>query len=139
MKTNMNAYSERRKIIIALGVITMLVLGVLLLASVKQEQSATLPVQGIYRIYSDDPAVRLYIQEQNTYLKLNANQTIVYNTTINGKQKFYFEGTYTHRNNEISIKWKDGKLPSNLTIEKKGDDQIIKIGSTMYKKEKNGS
>jgi hypothetical protein len=139
MKTNRNAYPERRKIIIALGVVTMLVLGVLLLASVKQEQSANVPVQGIYRIYSDDPAIRLYIQEQNTYIKLNADQTIVYNTTINGKPKFYFEGTYTHRNNEISIKWKDGKLPSNLTIEKKGDDQIIKIGSTMYKKEKNGS
>lgn len=135
MNTNMNATHDRKKITIAMSVIVLITLTVCALFALNQVPASLLPVQGIYRIYSDDPAIRLYIQDQNTYIKLNADRTVVYSTTINGKPKFHFEGTYTQQDNEIVIKWKEGKLPSKLTIEKKGDDQIIKVGSTMYKKE----
>jgi hypothetical protein len=139
MNTNMNATPDRKKIAIAASVIVLITLTVCMLYALNQVPASPLPVQGIYRIYSDDPAIRLYIQDQNTYIKLNADRTIVYSTTINGKPKFHFEGTYTQQDNEIAIKWKAGKLPSKLTIEKKGDDHIIKVGSTMYKKEKHSS
>lgn len=139
MNTNMNATPNRKKIAVAISVIVLLTSTVFLLFSLNQGSTMPSPVQGIYRIYSDDPAISLYIQDQNTYIKLNADRTIVYSTTINGKPKFHFEGTYTQQNNSIAIKWKEGKLPSKLTIEKKGDDQIIKVGSTMYKKEKHSS
>jgi hypothetical protein len=136
MNPNMNATPDRKKMAVAASVIVLLTLSVFLLFFLNQAPAMPSTVQGTYRIYSDDPAIRLYIQDQNTYIKLNADRTIVYTTTINGKPKFHFEGTYTQQNNEIAIKWKEGKLPSKLTIEKKGDDHIIKVGSTMYKKEK---
>jgi hypothetical protein len=140
MNTNMNtANPDRKKMTVAISVIVLTTLTILLLFSLNRGLASPTPVQGIYRIYSNDPAIRLYIQDQNTYIKLNADRTIVYSTTINGKPKFHFEGTYTQQDNEIAIKWKEGKLPSKLTIEKKGDDHIIKVGSTMYKKEKHSS
>lgn len=95
---------------------------------------------GTYKIYSDDPAVRLFIEGQDTYIKLNDDQTIVYNSTINGKPKFHNEGTFTlDKNNEITIQWKTGKLPGKLRIEMGKDDYMIRIGSTIYKKEKKSS
>lgn len=139
MSTNMNTPSDRKKIVIGMAVIVLVASTVFLLFSLSQAPLMPLQVHGIYRIYSDDPAIKLYIQNQNTYIKLNPDKTIVYNTTINGKPKFHFEGTYRQQHGEIVIEWKDGKLPSKLSIEKKGDDQVIKIGSTMYKKERTGS
>jgi hypothetical protein len=139
MNQNMNRITDYRKGLIGITVMVVLAIGIFFLYSAKKETMGTPPVYGVYRIYSDDPAIRLYIQDQNTYLKINTDQTIVYNTTINGKPKFSFEGTFTQKNNELAIQWKDGKLPSSLTVEKKGDDQIIKIGSTIYKKEKTRS
>lgn len=139
MSAHMNRTTDSRKGVIGITVMVMLAIGIFLLYSARKETVVASPVYGVYRIYSDDPAIRLYIQDQNTYIKVNTDHTIVYNTTINGKPKFSFEGTFTQKNNELAIQWKDGKLPSRLTVEKKGDDEIIKIGSTVYKKEKTRS
>jgi len=92
---------------------------------------------GTYRIYSNDPAVQQWIVGENTYLKLNSDNTIIYNTTMNGKQRFHFEGKFTldKSTNTLTIQWQDGKLPSTLKIEESGSDYIIRIGTTTYKRE----
>jgi len=94
-------------------------------------------ILGTYRIYSNDPEVRRWIIGENTYLKLNSDNTIVYNSTMNGKQRFHFEGKFTldKSTNTLTIQWQDGKLPSKLKIEETGSDYIIHIGTTTYKKE----
>lgn len=138
MNAHMNPASEPKKIIIGITVIIALAVGIFFILTTNIKNNTT-PIYGVYRIFSDDAAVKMYIEGQNTYIKLNEDKTIIYNTTINGKPKFNFEGTFTQRNNEIAIQWKDGKLPANLKIETKGDEQVIKIGSTLYKKERTGS
>ena len=94
-------------------------------------------ILGTYRIYSSDPAVQQWIVGENTYLKLNSDNTIIYNSTMNGKQRFHFEGKFTldQSTNTLTIQWQDGKLPSKLRIEQKGSDYVIQIGTTTYKKE----
>jgi len=94
-------------------------------------------ILGTYRIYSNDPAVQQWIVGENTYLKLNSDHTIIYNSTMNGKQRFHFEGKFTldQSTNTLTIQWQDGKLPGKLRIEQKGQDYIIQIGTTTYKKE----
>jgi hypothetical protein len=98
-------------------------------------------ILGTYRIYSTDPAVKQWIVGENTYLKLNSDNTIIYNSTMNGKQRFHFEGKFTldGSTNTLTIQWQDGKLPNKLQIEKKGSDYIIRIGTTTYKKENGNS
>jgi len=93
-------------------------------------------VLGTYRIYSNDPAVQQWIVGENTYLKLNSDNTIIYNSTMNGKQRFHFEGKFKldESTKTLTIEWKEGKLPSKLQIEEKGSDYIIQIGTTTYKK-----
>lgn len=93
-------------------------------------------ILGTYRIYSNDPAVQQWIVGENTYLKLNSDNTIIYNTTMNGKQRFHFEGKFTldRSTNTLTIQWQDGKLPNKLKIEEEGSDYIIRIGTTTYKK-----
>ena len=94
-------------------------------------------VYGKYRISSDDPNVQRFISEENTYLEIKKDQTIEYNSTINNKPKFNFSGDFTFdkTTNTLTIKWKDGKLPSDLKIEKSNNDYLIRIGETNYKKE----
>lgn len=94
-------------------------------------------VLGTYRIYSSDPAVRQWIIGENTYLKLNSDNTIIYNSTMNGKQRFHFEGKFSldKSTNTLTIEWHEGKLPNKLRIEEKGSDFLIHIGTTTYKKE----
>lgn len=96
-------------------------------------------VYGKYRIHSDDPNVQRFIAGENTYLEIKKDQTIEYNSTINSKPKFNFTGDFTFdkTTNTLTIKWKDGKLPSDLKIEKINNDYLIRVGETNYKKEKN--
>ena len=95
-------------------------------------------IYGKYKWYSEDPSVNRFIMYEDNYLKVNEDQTIVYHTTINSKPKFNFKGEFTldKETTTLNIKWKEGKLPAKLTIEKKGEDYIIKVGETIYKKEK---
>jgi hypothetical protein len=97
----------------------------------------TSPVFGTYKMYSDDPALYEWMAGENTYLKLNTDKTIVYNSTINGKQKFHFEGNFTldEGTNELTIQWKQGTLPSKLQVQKIGGNKIILVGITTYKKQ----
>jgi hypothetical protein len=95
---------------------------------------------GTYRLYSEDPSVQKWIAGENTFLKVNIDKTIIYNSTMNGKQRFHFEGSFNldSRTNTLSIRWKDGRLPGKMQIERKGSDYIIQIGTTTYKKENPG-
>lgn len=136
MNAHMKAQPTAKEITFGVTVIIVLAIGIIFLFANKKDQPS---IYGVYRIYSNDPAVQLFIAGQNTYLKLNEDRTIVYNTTINGVPKFHFEGTFIQHNNELAITWKDGKLPGKLKIETQQNNQIIKIGSTLYKKEKAGS
>src|SRR5204863_5532123 len=90
----------------------------------------TMPLFGTYRIYSEDPSVKRWIAGENTYIKLNNDKTIVYNSTINGKQKFHFEGEFVldEKTNTLTIQWKAGKLPEKMQIRKIGTDYVIEIG-----------
>src|SRR5258708_22095983 len=87
----------------------------------------TSPVFGTYRIYSEDPSVKRWIAGENTYIKLNNNKTIVYNSTMNGKQRFHFEGVFAldKKTNTLMIQWKDGKLPNRLQVQNIGSDYVI--------------
>ena len=93
-------------------------------------------IYGKYRSYSEDAAVNRYLINEDNYIQINKDNTIVYNTTINGKPKFNFKGTYTYDkvSDTLTIKWTEGKIPDKLKIELTGKDQIIKIGETFYKK-----
>ena len=93
-------------------------------------------IYGKYKSYSEDPAVNRYLINEDNYIQINKDNTIVYNTTINGKPKFNFKGTYTYDkvSDTLTIKWAEGKIPDKLKIELSGKDQIIKIGETFYKK-----
>lgn len=96
------------------------------------------PVFGTYRIYTTDPNILRHVINQDISLKLNENHTIAYNTTLNGKRFQDISGTFVldEKTNTLTIAWLRGKLPKKLKVEKEGNDYIIRIGETMYKKEK---
>ena len=75
---------------------------------------------------------------QKIFLKIDENNTIAYNTTINSKRKFDFSGTYVldEKTNTLTVAWLGGNLPKQLKVEQEGEDYIIRIGETTYKKEK---
>jgi len=118
--------------------ILLLTIVVAILLSCNRRRPA---VVGTYKMYSDDPSVQAWIAGENTYIKLNSDNTIVYNSTINGKQKFHFNGSFVldEKTNELTIQWKEGKLPDKLLVQQIGPDYFIQIGTTKYKKEKTGS
>jgi len=133
--TNIKSMPTSKKILINTIVILLIALGSAFLFACNKDSSS---IYGTYEISSDDPAVQMFIRGQDTYIKLNEDQTIIYHNTINGKPKFHIEGTYTldKKTNDLAIRWKEGKLPANLKVEKQGEDNVIKVGSTLYKKEK---
>lgn len=135
MNANIKAMPAGIKKVISVSVIIAIAIGCIFLFAIKREQP---DIYGLYRIHSEDPSVKLYIAGQNTYIKVGQDRTIIYNTTINGIPKFHFDGTFTQQNDEIIIQWKSGKLPANLKIEQQGNDQVIQIGTTLYKKERTG-
>ncbi|HEX7847058.1 MAG TPA: hypothetical protein VF476_14755 [Chitinophagaceae bacterium] len=92
-------------------------------------------IYGKYHISSEDPNQQLFIQGQDTYLQLNTDNTIVYNSTINNIQRFNFKGSFIRKNpNLIIISWQMGKLPDTLMIEQLNGKSAIKIGNTFYRK-----
>lgn len=99
------------------------------------------PVYGTYRISSNDPMIKKSVQNQDIYLQIKEDHLIVYNTTVNGKPMFNVKGAFTvnNRTNTLNINWFGGKLPAHLKVEKEGEDYIIRIGETIYKKEKEKS
>lgn len=129
---------KRKKIFTAASFLILLTLIAVLLFFNKREPSA---VYGSYKIYSNDPMVNKFTSGQDIYLKINNDRTIIYHTTINGKPKFHNTGVFTldEKTNTLAIQWKDGKLPSKLKIEKQKENYVIKIGATVYAKEKTSS
>ena len=97
-------------------------------------------IYGTYQIYSEDPEVRRFIEGQDTYIRLNDDQTVIYNSTINNKLKYNIKGkfSYEEKTNTLTINWEEGNLPDKLKIEKEGAANIIRIGNTIYKKDKPG-
>lgn len=102
------------------------------------DNTGSLPIYGKYKMLSNDPAISRFIANEDNYIQVNTNKTIVYNSTINNKPKFNFKGEYSYdkESNTLHIKWTGGKLPDQLKIEISGEDYIIRIGETVYKKEK---
>ncbi|HEX6845496.1 MAG TPA: hypothetical protein VF144_00895 [Chitinophagaceae bacterium] len=96
----------------------------------------TSPALGKYKMYSDDPEINRFISFEDNYIQINKDNTIIYNSTINSKPRFNFKGDYEYDAalRTLTIKWSDGKIPEKLIIEKNGDDDIIKIGQTSYKR-----
>lgn len=105
------------------------------------KKKETSPVYGTYRISSNDPMIQRSVQNQDIYFQLKDDHLIIYNTTINGKPKFNLKGAYTvdTKTNTLNIKWFGGHLPKHLKVENEGEDYIIRIGETTYKKEKEKS
>src|SRR4030095_2353205 len=99
---------------------------------------STPAIVGTYRIYSEDPSIQRWIAGEDTYFKLNDDHTIIYNSTINGKPKFNFDGNFVldQKTNELTIDWNQGKLPNKLQVQQVGSDYIIQVGTTTYKKQK---
>ncbi|MFV8271281.1 hypothetical protein ACNQGP_15285 [Flavobacterium sp. GT2N3] len=126
---------KRKKNFITASFLILLTLIAVLLFFNKREPSS---VYGSYKIYSNDPTVNKFTSGQDIYLKVNNDRTIIYHTTINGKQKFHNTGVFilNEKTNTLAIQWKDGKLPSKLKIEKQKENYVIKIGTTVYMKEK---
>lgn len=130
-----NALRIKKTLAYLLKSILILLIGSIFFVSCRQD---TYSIQGTYRIYSEDPMVKLFIAGQDTYIRIQDDGKIIYNTTINQKPKFHNEGTYTldEKTNTLEIKWDSGKLPTKLTVEKEKEDYLIRIGETIYKKEK---
>jgi hypothetical protein len=101
----------------------------------------TQAVYGKYKLFSTDPSIQRWFAGEDTYVKLNSDHTIIYNSTMNGKQRFHFEGNFTldDKTNTLTIQWKAGKLPDTLKIRNVGQEYIIQIGNTTYKKENSSS
>ena len=95
-------------------------------------------IYGKYKLFSTDPSLQQFTSGENTFIKIDEDGAITYNSTINNKPKFNFSGTYKFdkETNTLTIQWKEGKLPGVLNIETVDDGYIIKIGDTQYKKEK---
>lgn len=123
---------------IAFNKLMALVLVIMLCTSCKQKAS---PVSGTYRITSDDPVAKMLLAAENTYIKVNNDGTILYNTTLNQKPKFHILGTYTldEKTNTLHVKWDSGKLPNKLTVQKVQANDVIRIGETVYVKERTTS
>ena|SRR5215510_10143237 len=96
-------------------------------------------IYGKYKAFSNNPSINQFIINEDNYIMLNDDKAIIYHTTINGKPKFNFKGRYDYmkESGTLNIKWEEGKLPDQLRIEKSGEDYLITIGETLYKKEKN--
>ena len=95
-------------------------------------------IYGKYKLFSTDPSMQQFTAGENTFIGIEKDGTITYNSTINNKPKFNFSGTYKFdkETNTLTIEWKEGKLPGVLKIEPVDDGHVIKIGDTQYKKEK---
>lgn len=113
-------------------------LTIILCVSINSCIKKNTEIYGTYRYYSDDPIAMQMMTAQNTYLELSDGETIIYHTEINGKKTFHNQGffTFDEKKGMLHINWETGKVPDKLKIEKQGDIYIIKVGSTIYKKEK---
>ncbi|HJS54179.1 MAG TPA: hypothetical protein VJ765_06525 [Chitinophagaceae bacterium] len=102
------------------------------------DNTGSLPIYGKYKMFSNDPAVRQFIANEDNYIQVNPDKTIVYNSTINNKPKFNFKGEYDYEKESgtLNIKWTAGGLPAQLKIEVTEEDYIIRIGETTYKRVK---
>ena len=111
---------------------------IILLLSCSDNKNESLPIHGKYKMFSNDPAISQFIAIEDNYLQINSDNTIIYNSTINGKPKFNFKGDYSYDpvSKTLTVKWADGKLPAQLKAELVNGDHIITIGETSYKKEK---
>ena len=116
----------------------MALLNITLLLSCSDNSGEVLPIHGKYKMFSNNPSISQFIANEDNYIQVNRDKTIVYNSTINMKPKFNFKGEYTYEkeSNTLNIRWSDGKLPDKLQIEVIEGDYVIKIGETSYKKEK---
>ncbi|UOK42294.1 MULTISPECIES: hypothetical protein [Flavobacterium] len=135
---NKETASLKRKIFIAASFLLLITFIAVVLFFNKKEPST---VYGSYKIYSNDPMVNKFTSGEDIYLKVNNDRTIIYHTTINGKLKFHNTGVFTldEKTNTLGIRWKEGKLPSKLKIEKQKENYVIKVGTTVYMKEKANS
>ena len=127
-----------RSLIVTKNYALVMLLYISLLLSCSDNRGETLPIHGKYKMFSSNPSISQFIANEDNYIQVNKNKTIIYNSTINMKPKFNFKGEYTYEkeSNTLLIKWSDGKLPEKLQIEVIEGDHIIKIGETSYKKEK---
>lgn len=105
-------------------------------SSCSENEADPASIFGKYKNYSEDPSINNQLINEDNYIEIKKENTIVYNTTINSKPKFNFKGNYTYDKaaNTLIIEWSGGNLPVILKIEKVGKDQIIRIGDTFYKK-----
>lgn len=96
------------------------------------------PLYGTYKQQIPDSLIGILNAGHDAVIKVNNDKTINYNTTINYKPKFNIDGVYTldEKTNTLKIKWNSGKLPDIINIEKVKEDYIIKIGNSIYRKEK---
>lgn len=113
--------------------ILLLFIAVLLASGCDRAETKKEQIYGKYRAYSEDPRDQRFLAAEDNYLEIKADK-IVYQTTINQKPKFYFEGRYqlNSKTLELEIEWKEGKLPKKLKIEKDSENLFIKIGNTFY-------
>lgn len=123
------------------GILTSVVIVLALILSAfvfLTSKKSVSPVYGVYRIASDDPMIQRSVQNQDIYLKVNQDHLIVYNTTVNGKPMFNVKGAFTvdFKTNTLNINWFGGKLPKQLKVEHEGNDYVIRIGETTYRKVK---
>ena len=109
-----------------LFVVSILFTGCLNKASDKNE------LDGIYKATSHDAAVRQFIMQEDTYLKLD-NDSILYHSTINSQPKYHIKGSYTTQDYKtLTIIWETGKLPTELHVKDTTDGKFIQIGNTLY-------
>lgn len=96
------------------------------------------PLYGRYKQQIPDSLIGMLNAGHEALIKINKDKTISYNTIINYKPKFNIDGVYTldEKTNTLRIKWNSGKLPDKLNIEKVKEDYLIKIGNSIYRKEK---
>lgn len=136
MNCNIPTFKIKRKLITSACILILSVAIISLACSDSKDRSPN--IYGTYIIYSDDPQLKRFTEGQDTYIRLNKDKTIVYNSTINYKPKFNFKGNFTfdEKTNTLTIEWKSGKLPDKITVEKKEEDYLIRIGKTVYLKKK---
>ena len=110
---------------------------IIFLLSCSDSREDSMSIYGKYKMFSDDPNISRFIANEDNFIQVNKDKTIIYNSTINNKPKFNFTGSYTleENSNILAITWTEGKLPDTLKIELINDYHIIKIGETSYRKE----
>lgn len=103
-----------------------------------KEEAPDAEITGKYVATSEDPQARAFLAGENNFIEIRNDKTILYNTTINQKPKFYFEGTFSFDDvsRVLSIKWEKGKLPNQLKVEDDGRFYVIRIGNTAFIKSK---